>query len=226
MIRNYIKITFRNILKNKIFSFINITGLSIGLTAAMLILLYTKDEVSYDKFHANNPNIHRIVSAWMKPDGSLDHRDGNTGDIQGPKFKEKVPEIEAFVRVQGEFKDVRSNGEIKGYEMLAADSNFFSVFTLITTLIHCNLSFFKFSTPLSSGGGAGGEVDNLLKINILNITLPFPLPLERKLKNYTNLNYNVLNHMVYHQLVSYPSSLGESCQFYQKRVIQQPLSVC
>lgn len=129
MIRNYIKITFRNILKNKVFSFINITGLSIGLTAAMLILLYTKDEVSYDKFHANNPNIHRIVSAWMKPDGSLDHKDGNTGDIQGPKFKEKVPEIEAFVRVQGEFKDVRSNGEIKGYEMLAADSNFFSVFS-------------------------------------------------------------------------------------------------
>ncbi|MFN3849131.1 MAG: ABC transporter permease [Spirosomataceae bacterium] len=129
MIRNYIKITFRNILKNKVFSFINITGLSIGLTAAMLILLYTKDEVSYDKFHANNPNIHRIVSAWMKPDGSLDHKDGNTGDIQGPKFKEKVPEIEAFVRVQGEFKDVRSNGEIKGYEMLAADANFFSVFS-------------------------------------------------------------------------------------------------
>lgn len=129
MIRNYIKITFRNILKNKVFSFINITGLSIGLTATMLILLYTKDEVSYDKFHANNPNIHRIVSAWMKPDGSLDHKDGNTGDIQGPKFKEKVPEIEAFVRVQGEFKDVRSNGEIKGYEMLAADANFFSVFS-------------------------------------------------------------------------------------------------
>jgi len=129
MIRNYIKITFRNILKNKVFSFINITGLSIGLTAAMLILLYTKDEVSYDKFHANNPNIHRIVSAWMKPDGSLDHKDGNTGDIQGPKFKEKVPEIEAFVRVQGEFKDIRSNGEIKGYEMLAADANFFSVFS-------------------------------------------------------------------------------------------------
>lgn len=129
MIRNYIKITFRNILKNKVFSFINITGLSIGLTAAMLILLYTKDEVSYDKFHTNNPNIHRIVSAWMKPDGSLDHKDGNTGDIQGPKFKEKVPEIEAFVRVQGEFKDIRCNGEIKGYEMLAADANFFSVFS-------------------------------------------------------------------------------------------------
>jgi putative ABC transport system permease protein len=138
MIRNYLKITFRNLWKNKVFTFINIAGLAIGLTAAMLILLYTKDEVSYDKFHANNPNIYRITNAWIKPDRSINNKDGNTGDFQGPKFKEKIPEIEAFVRVQSQFNDVRGNNEIKGYEMLAADANFFSVF----------------SFPLSSGNPA------------------------------------------------------------------------
>jgi putative ABC transport system permease protein len=138
MIRNYLKITFRNLWKNKVFTFINIAGLAIGLTAAMLILLYTKDEVSYDKFHANNPNIYRVTNAWIKPDGSVNSKDGNTGDFQGPKFKEKIPEISAFVRVQGRFNDVRGNNEIKGYEMLAADANFFSIF----------------SFPLSSGNPA------------------------------------------------------------------------
>ncbi len=129
MIRNYLKITLRNLWKNKVFTFINIAGLAIGLTAAMLILLYTKDEVSYDKFHANNPNIYRVTNAWIKPDGSINSKDGNTGDFQGPKFKEKIPEISAFVRVQSRFNDVRGNNEIKGYEMLAADTNFFSVFS-------------------------------------------------------------------------------------------------
>ncbi|WP_394990212.1 ABC transporter permease [Emticicia sp.] len=129
MIRNYIKIAFRNLVRNKVFSFINIAGLAIGLTAAMLILLYTKDEVSYDKFHVNNPNIYRITNAWIKPDGSINNKGGNTGDFQGPKFKAQIPEIEAFVRIQSQFKDIRTKDEIKGYEMLAADTNFFSVFS-------------------------------------------------------------------------------------------------
>ncbi len=129
MLRNYFTIAFRNLSKNKVFSMINIVGLAIGLTATMLILLYAKDEISYDRFHAKNPNIYRITSAWSKPDGSLDHKDGNTGDFQGPKFKEKIPEMEAFVRVQSDMKNVRGNGEIKGYEVLFADANFFSVFS-------------------------------------------------------------------------------------------------
>jgi len=126
---NYLKITLRNLWKNKVFTFINIAGLAIGLTAAILILLYTKDEVSYDRFHANNPNIYRITSQWVKSDGSVQHADGNTGDFQGPKFKEKIPEITAFMRYKADFRDVRTKGDIKGYEMFNADTNFCSVFS-------------------------------------------------------------------------------------------------
>jgi len=129
MFQNYFKIAIRNLWKNKVYSIINIVGLSIGLTGCMLIYLYTKDEVSYDRFHVNHPTIYRIVNEWFNPDGSLMHGDGVTGNFQGPKFKEKIPEIAAFVRLQADFRDVKKATEVKGYEMLKVDSNFFEVFT-------------------------------------------------------------------------------------------------
>ncbi len=128
MIKNYIKITYRNLIKNKVYSMINIVGLSIGLTAAILILLYVKDEVSYDRFHSKSPNIYRVVGDWYQPDGSIGRHDGLSSNLQGPIFKEKIPEIEAFVRYSNAFRDIRADGEIKGYEMNYTDSNFFSVF--------------------------------------------------------------------------------------------------
>jgi putative ABC transport system permease protein len=128
MVRNYIKIAFRNLIKNKVYSLINIVGLSIGLSAAILILLYVKDEVSYDRFHTKSPNIYRVVSDWYHPDGSIGHHDGLSSNLQGPIFKEKIPEIEAFVRYSSVFRDIRAKGEVKGYEMNYADSNFFSFF--------------------------------------------------------------------------------------------------
>ena len=61
MFKNYFKTAFRNLARNKIYSFINIAGLSIGLACAMLIMLYVKDEVSFDRFHKNANNIYRIA---------------------------------------------------------------------------------------------------------------------------------------------------------------------
>ena len=61
MLRNYFTIAFRTLAHNKVYSSINVIGLSIGLAAAMLIMLYTKDEVSFDRFHANNPHIYRCL---------------------------------------------------------------------------------------------------------------------------------------------------------------------
>ena len=60
MFKNYFKTAFRNLVRNKVYSFINIVGLSLGLASAMLIILYIKDEVSYDRFHKNVGNY--IVS--------------------------------------------------------------------------------------------------------------------------------------------------------------------
>lgn len=63
MLTNYLKIAWRNLMKNKIFSFINIFGLTIGLTSFLLIALYIFDELTFDRFHKNANNIYRIVEA-------------------------------------------------------------------------------------------------------------------------------------------------------------------
>ncbi len=75
MISSYFKIALRYLAKNKIYSFINIAGLSLSLGCAMLIILYTKDELSFDKFHRNINSIYGIVIDVRNPDGSsMDHR--------------------------------------------------------------------------------------------------------------------------------------------------------
>jgi putative ABC transport system permease protein len=68
MIKNYFKTAFRNLWRNKIFSVIKITGLSIGLAVCMLIFLYTKDELSYDRFHANKGQLYRIIQTMTMGD--------------------------------------------------------------------------------------------------------------------------------------------------------------
>ena len=61
MLKNYIKIASRNLLKNKGFSFINLFGLTIGLACCLLIMLFVQDEQSYDRFHKNAERIYRPV---------------------------------------------------------------------------------------------------------------------------------------------------------------------
>ena len=129
MIRNYFTIAWRTLAHNKVYSFINVVGLSIGLAAAMLILLYTKDEVSFDKFHANNPNIYRVTSQYISPAGKRVGVQGNTGYMQGPKFAEGVPEVRSFVRYHGHQNDIKKGTEIKNETTYRVDSSFFSTFS-------------------------------------------------------------------------------------------------
>src|ERR1700761_200503 len=60
MIRNYIKIAFRNLVRHKSFSFINITGLAVGMSAFLLIFMYVRFELSYDRFHTKADQIYRL----------------------------------------------------------------------------------------------------------------------------------------------------------------------
>ena len=129
MIKNYFTVALRNLLRNKTYAFINIAGLSIGLACAMLIILYVKDEVSYDRFHANVNNIYRIVTQSIDKDGGKGRKDPNTGYLQGPRFTENVPEIKYFVRVQSGNENIKTGTEVKDQDLLFADSVFFDVFS-------------------------------------------------------------------------------------------------
>ncbi|MBW8683220.1 ABC transporter permease [Chitinophaga rhizophila] len=129
MINNYIKTALRNLLRNKIYSVINILGLSIGLACGMLIILYVKDEVSYDRFHDQLPNIYRISSIQYDPNGGQENYNPYSGYLQGPRFAAQVPGIKAFVRVQSDMWDVKKGVDIKVWEVHQVDSAFFSVFS-------------------------------------------------------------------------------------------------
>ena len=127
MIRNYLKTALRNLWRNKIFSLINISGLSVGLACCMLIFLYTKDEVSYDRFQENKDRLYRIVSSETYEGNT--RKSGSTGMMPGPAFKEAIPEIEDYVRVQSANFNVKQGTEISNEDALFADENFFSVFS-------------------------------------------------------------------------------------------------
>src|SRR3954466_1880598 len=98
MFKNYFTVAWRNLSRNKIYTFINIAGLSIGLACTMLIILYVKDEVSYDQFYPNVSNIYRVVTQSVDKKGVKGRKDGNTGYFQGPRFTQSIPEIQSFVR--------------------------------------------------------------------------------------------------------------------------------
>lgn len=125
MFRNYFKTAFRNLARNKVYSLINIAGLSLGLASAMLIMLYVKDEVSFDRFHKNVNNIYRIVSTSAGRERNM----VMTGPLQGPRFTEHVPGIKSFVRMKNGAEDIKKGNYVLSQDLVYVDSNFFSVFT-------------------------------------------------------------------------------------------------
>ena len=128
MLKNYLTTALRNLWRSKFFSLINISGLTVGLACCMLIFLYSKDEMSYDRFHERKQDIYRITATISRADGNVD-RLGVTGFVPGPTFKDAIPEIEEYVRVQWASFNVRRGREIFPEEALYVDSNFFSVFS-------------------------------------------------------------------------------------------------
>src|SRR5215470_8793346 len=111
MIKNYFKVAFRNLWRNKIFSIIKILGLSIGLTVCMLIFLYTKDEISYDQFHANKAQLYRVVQTW-RMGTERSQTIGITNSVVGEAFAKEIPEVQQYVRVNGTAVTIRKNNDV------------------------------------------------------------------------------------------------------------------
>src|SRR5579862_4769699 len=97
MFRNYLKITWRNLLRNTTFSIINITGLAVGLCCFLLIALYVLDELSYDKFNLNADRIYRINSFIRF--GGTDLNMALSSDMTGQVLKKDYPQVEQYARI-------------------------------------------------------------------------------------------------------------------------------
>ncbi len=130
MLRNYLKTALRNLWKNKGFSAINILGLAIGLATCMLMLIYVKDELSYDRFNTKADRIYRL-------DGDIKFG-GNHFILAvapapaGPAMRHDYPEIEMEARLlgQGGFFVKKGNQDIREERVIYADSTLFEVFSL------------------------------------------------------------------------------------------------
>ena len=99
MLRNYLKIAFRNMAKYKFISFINIFGLTVGLTCCLLILSYIIHEISYDKYNSNADRIYRVTRSFNNKDGIVSLHLGAVAPPFGPLLQNEFPDIEKITRL-------------------------------------------------------------------------------------------------------------------------------
>lgn len=136
MIKNYFKIAWRNIMKNRFSSFVNIFGLAVGLTCCMMISLYLYHEFSYDKHNTNISRLYQVGTHFHL--GEKDNKSAGTPSPLAPALQQEFPEIEKTARLLNLFVDdktllqyneasgtSKSFYETKGY---MADSSFFQLF--------------------------------------------------------------------------------------------------
>jgi putative ABC transport system permease protein len=127
MVRNYIKIALRNLFRNKLYSLINLLGLAIGMAACLMIFLWVRDELSYDRFHQNAERIYRV-------ERKFDFRDMHgqapiTSGPYGPAMVGDYPEIENFVRLDKEELSIKDHRNIfRKQPLIFADNSIFEVF--------------------------------------------------------------------------------------------------
>ncbi|MFT3679005.1 MAG: ABC transporter permease [Ferruginibacter sp.] len=132
MIKHYFKIAFRNISRQKVLSFINVSGLSIGIACFTLFLLFAVNELNYDRFHKNAANIYQV---YLWGDDFGDHKAGGSAYLPmplGAAMKKDFPDVVDFTRFRsswsGNFMKLTDN-DVRRVKMSYADPQFFSIFS-------------------------------------------------------------------------------------------------
>ncbi|AYB35053.1 ABC transporter permease [Chryseolinea soli] len=128
MFRNYLKVTFRTLLKSKAFSFINILGLTIGISTCILITLYVLDELSYDRFHAKAGRIFRLTELLHLPREVRPQT--VTSPPMGPALLQNFPEVQKIVRLNKSSRQLAyGDAKFPDTHIWYADSALFQIFT-------------------------------------------------------------------------------------------------
>jgi len=129
MIKNYFKIAWRNLVRNRTFSIINILGLAIGLSCFLLISLYVLDELSYDKANPNADRIYRINSDIRF--GGSEMNMSMSSDMTAQTMKKDYPQVEQFTRIynsNGSKLIKKGDAFINEQDIAHVDSTFFEIF--------------------------------------------------------------------------------------------------
>ncbi|NVJ99859.1 MAG: ABC transporter permease [Alphaproteobacteria bacterium] len=129
MFQNYIKTAIRSLMRNKLFSVINIAGLAIGLAAFILIILFVKDEFSWDSHWSRADDIYRLENTYIRVD-QPDRASPNAVDPLKDIFFETFREVEDVTRYINGAMTLRNGGELFAQPVFFADPNFFDFFEL------------------------------------------------------------------------------------------------
>ncbi|WP_370089960.1 ABC transporter permease [Ekhidna sp.] len=133
MIKNYLKITYRNFIKQKVYSTLNVSGLAIGIACSILILMYINDELSYDKFHSKSHRTYRVVEKF-ESEGVGEHSASlpfPSGPALKNDFERQVEHMVRFFNFQSPSLALANKAADKGFNesnIFFADSTFFDVF--------------------------------------------------------------------------------------------------
>jgi putative ABC transport system permease protein len=129
MLKNLLKISLRTIAKDKTYSILNISGLTIGITCSMFLLMYILHEVSYDRYHVNAKNIYRVISNIKEPDNAFTWAVAQIPLAE--ELRDNYPEVKDAVRFFGTGRTLYKNGDKQFYEenFYLADSTVFEMFT-------------------------------------------------------------------------------------------------
>lgn len=128
MIRYYLKITFRNLLKNRVSTLINLLGLGVGIACAMMLFLYMQDELSFDKHHQNYDRIYRVISHFKIP--TEEKKIPLSPGILASTLKKDFPEVEEAVYFYKKRQAFIATGERKFYQkkVYYTQSGIFKIF--------------------------------------------------------------------------------------------------
>jgi len=132
MFRNCMKIAFRNLKRNKIYSFINITGLAAGFSCSFLILLYVIHEYSYDTYHKNSDRIYRIIRKQTPKNGETSFRSSVPFSLAA-SIGNNFPEVERIARLRYDFWEIsvrKDDNYIREHSFYLADNELFDILSM------------------------------------------------------------------------------------------------
>ncbi len=197
MLRNYLLIAIRNLRKHKAFSFINITGVAVGLACFLLIALYVTDELSYDRYNTQADRTYRVARTFLSTEGTPSLKLAQAAPPFGPLIKQDFPEVEQMVRTLN-YNGLVRYGEhaFNEQDIYFAEANFFKVFDVKLTsgnpdLALANPFAILLSRPMAekyfgtenknrTGGPAGSPIGKTVRFNnqfdmiVTGVFEPFP----------------------------------------------------
>lgn len=128
MLKNYFKIAWRNLTKNKLYSTINVVGLAIAIASCILIGLYVYQQFRYDRFHKNSDRIYRVLVQFSGKNQSAKY--AMSPKPLGPFLEKHFPGVEQAVRLMKPVGDVRVGHKLFSQKFLVAEQGFFKYLIL------------------------------------------------------------------------------------------------